>query len=347
MVESTLLRTALIYHPACLAHDTGVHVETADRLEMIMRAIAQRWGAPATDCPEQAPLEAIHAAHDADYVRTIAAIARRGGGLWDYDTVISPATYDAALFAAGAACRAVDRVLDPAGPGAAGAFALARPPGHHAGRDTAMGFCFFNNAAVAARYAQRAYGLRRVLIVDWDVHHGNGTQDIFYQDGTVAYFSTHQWPLYPGTGKWTERGAGGGEGAICNLPLPAGTDDWGYRAAFTEVLTPFARRVAPDLILISAGYDAHYADPLAQMAVSTGGFAILTGLVRDLAAELCQGRLAFLLEGGYNLNALAGSVVATLDRLNTGPGSEPALPDRPLSPAVRAALDRTIRHHQF
>ena len=341
------MHTALIYHPGCLAHDTGVHVERRERLEAILAAIGQRWGAVPLITPAPAALEAIHAVHDRAYVQQIAAIARRGGGLWDYDTVISPASYDAALLAAGAACRAVDCVLAPEAPPAHSAFALGRPPGHHACRDLAMGFCLFNNIAVAARYAQRAYGLRRVLIVDWDVHHGNGTQEIFYSDGTVGYFSTHQWPLYPGTGKWTESGAGAGAGAICNVPLPTGTDDAGYRAAFTEVLAPFARRFAPELILVSAGYDAHYADPLAQMAVSTGGYALLTGLVVALAAELCPGRLAFILEGGYNLEALGAGVVATLERLGAAPGASPDPPPRELAPAVRGAVDRALDHHHL
>jgi acetoin utilization deacetylase AcuC-like enzyme len=259
--------------------------------------------------------------------------------------VISRDSYTAALCAAGAACRAVDVVLAPAGPGA-GAFALGRPPGHHACRDLAMGFCLFNNVAVAARHAQREHGVERVLIVDWDVHHGNGTQEIFYADGSVGYFSTHQWPFYPGTGKWTERGVGSGEGSTCNVPLPAGTGDAGYVAAFAGVLVPFARRFAPDLILVSAGYDAHYADPLGQMAVSTRGFAALTGVVAGLATELCGGRLAFVLEGGYDLEALGAGVVATLECLNGTCVSRDAEPG-PLALPVQAALDRAIRQLQL
>lgn len=344
------LHTALIYHPGCLQHDTGLHVERAERLEAILRAVQQRY-TPALLTPEPASLSAVCAVHDVQYVETIAALAARGGGQWDYDTVISPGSYAAALLAAGAACRAVDCVLGPTGPAPGGTFALARPPGHHACRDIAMGFCLFNNVAIAARYAQQTYDVRRVLIVDWDVHHGNGTQDIFYRDGSVAYFSTHQWPLYPGTGRWSESGAGAGEGYICNVPLPPGTGDAGYQAAFAAVLLPFARRFAPDLILVSAGYDAHYADPLAQMAVSTAGFALLTQIVLDLAADLCGGRVAFVLEGGYDLDALAASVVATLECLNGDGPPRPAgaadrrLPDLPLP--VGAAIDRAIQHHQL
>ena len=343
MGSADSLRTRLIYHPLCLEHDTGRHVERRERLEATLAAIHRRYGAVPLEEPEPASLAAIETVHAPDYVRAVADIARRGGGLWDYDTVIGPRSFEAALCAAGAACAAVDAVVSDRAD--AGVFALGRPPGHHACPDIAMGFCLFNNVAVAARHAQRAHGVERVLIVDWDVHHGNGTQEIFYQDGTVAYFSTHQWPLYPGTGKWTESGAGAGLGCICNVPLPAGVGDSAYHAAFSEVLAPFARRFRPDLILVSAGYDAHYRDPLAQMAVTTGGFAMLTGLVADLADELCAGRLAFVLEGGYDLDALSSGLVATLERLNSRAGADPPLLE--LSPVTQTAIERAARHHHL
>jgi len=348
--------TALIYHPGMLAHDAGWgHLERAARLEAVLAGIGRQWGAVPIQVPEPAAVAALGAVHAPAYVQMIAAIAARGGGQWDSDTVISPASYEAARLAAGAACRAVDLALDPARAGGRSAFALGRPPGHHACADLAMGFCLFNNVAVAARHAQREHGVGRVLIVDWDVHHGNGTQDVFYMDPSVAYFSTHQWPFYPGTGKWSESGAGTGAGTTCNVALPAGTDDAGYQAAFVEALAPFARRFAPDLILVSAGYDAHHADPLGHMAVTSGGFAMLTGLVMDLAAELCAGRLAFVLEGGYDMGGLTQGVIATLERLNGLDLASRIVTDPPatsrhppaLSPTVRAALDRTLRHHQF
>lgn len=325
------MRTRLIYDPICLQHSGGRHhPERPERLGAILGAIEARWGAMELIQPDPAPFDTIALCHNPVYITAVQRMALRGGGLWDLDTEENEHTYDAARAAAGAALRAVDFAV-----AGSPAFALGRPPGHHALDDRAMGFCFFNNAAIAARYAQQAHGAARVLIVDWDVHHGNGTQATFYLDGTVAYFSLHQYPFYPMTGVLTERGAGAGDGAICNLPLPAGCGDADYLAAFRQVLTPFATRFQPDLIIVSAGYDAHEADPLAEMAITTGGFAALTAEVMALADRLCAGRLALVLEGGYSLDGLGAGVVATLDTLD---GTPPPAIFGPVSAPVQRVL---------
>ncbi len=213
--------------------------------------------------------------------------------------------------------RGVDLVLDGQ---AERAFSLARPPGHHATRDRPMGFCLFNSIAAAAVHARRR-GVQRVLIVDWDVHHGNGTQEIFYLKSDVLYFSVHQWPHWPGTGRMSETGVGEGVGATTNVPLPPGIGDAGYRQVFEQILVPLARRFAPELVLISAGYDAHAADPLSSMQLSTAGFGALTRITAELADELCDGRIVAGLEGGYHLEALADSVLETLRVLAGEPAS--------------------------
>jgi acetoin utilization deacetylase AcuC-like enzyme len=309
------MRTRLIYHPICLEHDGGWHhPERPARLGAVLGAIEARWGAMDLLTPDLAPVETIALCHDPRYIAAVEHMAQEGGGAWDLDTEENAHTYDAARAAVGAAVAAVDSAI-----GGTPAFALVRPPGHHALDDHAMGFCFFNNAAIAARHAQQTHGAARVLIVDWDVHHGNGTQAAFYQDGTVAYFSAHQYPFYPMTGVLTECGAGAGTGAICNLPLPAGCRDADYLAAFHQVLTPFAIHFRPDLIIVSAGYDAHEDDPLGGMVVTADGFAALTAEVAALADRLCGGRLALVLEGGYSLDGLGAGVVATLATMDGTP----------------------------
>jgi acetoin utilization deacetylase AcuC-like enzyme len=209
------------------------------------------------------------------------------------------------LLAVGGALQAVDQVVDRR---VRNAFVALRPPGHHAERDRAMGFCLFNNVAIAARYAQQQYGLKRVLIVDWDVHHGNGTQHAFEDDPSVLFFSTHQYPFYPGTGRASERGNGPGLGYTVNVPLAAGCGDQEYIEVFEKILYPAAQAFRPDLVLISAGFDAHREDPLAGMLVTEGGYERMTTIVREIAEQCCAGRLVSLLEGGYNLEALARSV---------------------------------------
>jgi acetoin utilization deacetylase AcuC-like enzyme len=307
----------LVYHPACLQHDSGFgHPESPERLRGILAALRQR-GINEDDLqrPDPVDLGLLAEVHDERYIAAVEEVARRGGAYWDADTLISPGSYEAALVAAGAAVGAVDAVMRG---DKHAAFALVRPPGHHALRASAMGFCLFNNIGVAAQHAVRDHALERVLIVDWDVHHGNGTQDLFYSRPDVLFFSTHQYPFYPGTGAIDETGAGAGEGYTVNVPLPAGVGDGGYKQVFEQVLVPLARRFRPQLILISAGYDAHVLDPLAGMAVTMAGFSEMALTVSELAGELCDGRVAAVLEGGYNIEALSMSVLTTIGALGVG-----------------------------
>jgi acetoin utilization deacetylase AcuC-like enzyme len=300
-------KTGLIYHPIYLLHETDGHPEKKERLTAILDKIQSE----KLDCdiinPAPATADFVSAVHAKRYIDQVDAICRQGGGYLDVDTVLSPRSYDAALMAAGGAMAAVDAVLAEYD----SAFALVRPPGHHAKTNRGMGFCIFNNIAIAARHAQ-SRGLKRVLIVDWDVHHGNGTNDIFYSDPSVLYFSTHQYPHYPGTGSADEVGDKGAEGTKVNVPLPAGTGDEGYLMAYREILKPIALEFQPDIILVSAGQDPHKDDPLGGMRLTSQGFGAIAGLVKDIANNCCQGRLAASLEGGYNLLASAEAVVAEI-----------------------------------
>ncbi len=298
-----------------LRHETPPdHPERPQRLTAISEALDQSGLRDAlTEVAEAAPVDRdlLEAVHRPEYVAEIARMARLGGGMLDPDTFVGADSSDVALRAAGGAVAAAVAVAEGR---AASAFALVRPPGHHALPDRAMGFCLFNNAAVAAVAARDRAGMRRILLLDWDVHHGNGTQAIFWRDPTVLYLSMHQENWYPYTGAGEEVGAGEGEGFTLNVPLPAETGDEGYRLVFEEVVVPLAGAFAPDLLLISAGYDAHFADPLSGMLVTAGGFRTMTELAVD-AAGRGGGRLAAVLEGGYDLPGLSTSVVATLEVL--------------------------------
>ncbi len=311
-----------VYNPIYLKHDTGQHVEVAARLEAIISHIEQTGLTSQLTLiePRPATVAEIALVHRREYIKEIEEKAARGGGWLDPDTVMSAGSYEAALYAAGGLIRAVEAVM--AGE-VASAFALVRPPGHHATSRQAMGFCLFNNIAIAARYALAEYKLERTLIIDFDVHHGNGTQEAFYDNPRVMYISTHQYPFYPGTGSIEETGSGAAKGTNINIPLPAGCGDAEYLKAFEQIIVPAAQRFNPQLILVSAGYDAHRADPLATMEVSVGGFVQMTETIKRLADELCGGRLALTLEGGYDLNALAASVKATFDVLLGNSASDP------------------------
>jgi acetoin utilization deacetylase AcuC-like enzyme len=308
------MKAGLVYDPIYLEHDTGDHVENSRRLVEAMSYLKE------TGTKEKlislparpASLEELEMIHAPEYISYVKSKAENGGGWLDPDTVMSPKSYAAALYAAGGVLAAVEAVMNGK---VDDAFALVRPPGHHATHDRAMGFCIFNNVAIAGEFALRKFNLNRVLIVDFDVHHGNGTQDAFYADPKVLYFSTHQYPFYPGTGWMDETGSGKGEGTTVNFPMATGWGDEEYLRAFNEVLVPVARRFQPHLILVSAGFDAHWADHLAMMKATITGFAQMTRILKELAAELCQGRLVFTLEGGYNLRVVASSIKATFDVL--------------------------------
>jgi acetoin utilization deacetylase AcuC-like enzyme len=300
-----------VRHPSSFRHDTGGHPESARRLTAIEEAMAERdWlGLERVEAPAatRAQLERVHTAAHVD---TIEAYSAKGGGMIDLDTVTSEGSWEAALHAAGGAIDATERLL--AGGDGGFAFCGLRPPGHHAESDKAMGFCLFNNVAVAAAHAIAECGAERVLILDWDVHHGNGTEEIFYGSSHVLYSSIHQSPLYPGTGAATDFGAGEGDGYTVNLPVPPGSGPDEFLALTQHVVAPIAREWRPGLLCISAGYDAHHDDPLANCELDDAAYADMAATMRDLAGELGV-PLLICLEGGYALAALARGVVATLD----------------------------------
>ncbi len=308
------------------------HPDCPERAE-VMDAVAARWRkrGGAVVAPRAATREQLARVHDADYLRRVSETSGRAVAL-DPDTYTSPESHDIALLAAGAAVDGVERVL---GGSHQTAFALVRPPGHHAERNCSMGFCLFNNVAVAARHA-RTLGAGRVAIVDFDVHHGNGTQHAFEADPDVLYVSMHQSPYYPGTGGSDEIGVGAGKGFTVNLPLEAGAVDDDYRLVFADIVVPVLRQFEPGLLLVSAGFDAHERDPLASMRLTAGAFGAMTSELRRVAEEYCGGRMALVTEGGYDLPALAASLDASVEVL-ASPLSEPQWP---MSPTSHVAPDR-------
>ena len=315
------------------------HPERPARAD-VMDVVATRWRERGTDvvAPPKATRDQLARVHDDAYLDSIEKTAGRAAKL-DPDTYTSPESYEIALLAAGAAVDAVERVMK--GPHRA-AMALVRPPGHHAERDRAMGFCVYNNVAVAAAHA-RVTGVAKVAIVDYDVHHGNGTQHIFESDPSVLYISTHQYPYYPGTGAADEIGRGAGRGFTVNLPLEVGAVDDDYRLVFDEVAVPILRQFAPGLLIVSAGFDAHERDPLGGMRVTTPAFAAMTMELRAVAEECCHGRIVAVTEGGYDLHALAASIDAVMETL-TGPVSDARWPSSWIaSTRGRASADAAKR----
>jgi acetoin utilization deacetylase AcuC-like enzyme len=300
-------------HPASAGHDTGDHPERAARILAIERHLDETgWrGFERRDSPRVAR-ELVELCHEPGYVAAIERLCAAGGGQIDNDTLVSTGSWEAALRSAGGAVAVVDALLQERLPAA---FAAGRPPGHHALRSRAMGFCLFNNVAIAAVHALTAHSLERVLILDWDVHHGNGTNDLFHSSANVLYASIHESPLYPGSGPASDRGSGAGEGFTLNMPVAPGSGDEEFCALVHSRVVPLAQEFRPQLILISAGYDAHAEDPLADCTVSEAGYATMTTAMRRLSEEL-QAPLGAVLEGGYALGALARSVAATLEALS-------------------------------
>jgi acetoin utilization deacetylase AcuC-like enzyme len=301
-------------HPSSLEHDTGAHPENASRIRAIDARLDEAgWpGLERLEAPA-ATREQLGRVHTEEHITAIEEFSARGGGMIDIDTIGSEGSFDAALHAAGGAVNAVDRLL--AGEDAF-AFCGLRPPGHHAEAARAMGFCLFNNIAVAAAHAIAAHGAGRVLVLDWDVHHGNGTEAIFAESDEVLYASIHEWPLYPGTGPADYTGTGAGEGFTVNLPVPPGAGSDDFLSLVQHVVVPIARDFGPGLIAISAGYDAHRDDPLADCAVDTEGYADMAATMRALAGDL-DVPILVCLEGGYDTGALADSVLATVQALES------------------------------
>jgi acetoin utilization deacetylase AcuC-like enzyme len=321
------MTTALIYDPIFLEHLTpGEHPEKPERLRAVLQVLEalhwmEREGLVHLS-PRAANEDELALVHTPAYIKRVQHASERAARIeaengrktqfFATDTYVSARSYEAATYAAGAPLTAIDAVLQGT---VDNAYCLVRPPGHHALADSAMGFCLFNNVAIAARYAIAKHGLERVMIIDYDVHHGNGTQDAFYAEPRVLYFSTHRAPFYPGTGLAEERGTGAALGTTVNVPLPAETDFGPYEAVFRQVMAPLADRFDPQLILVSAGFDAHWSDPLGGMYLSTAAFAKLNEVILKLAHDLCGGRLIMVQEGGYNIDAMAACAATCLNQL--------------------------------
>jgi len=336
--------TLLLTHEAMIEHDPGPgHPERPERLQAVLKRLKSFQDADVCWAqPTPASREAIERVHRPHYVDQLETLRGRRATL-DTDTAVSPASLQAAYLASGAAIDAVTAVV--AGR-ARRAFALVRPPGHHAESDRAMGFCLFNNIAIAAAHARASLGCRRIAIIDFDVHHGNGTQQAFYADADVLYISTHRWGIYPGTGSTREIGAAKGQGFNVNVPLPEGFGDGEYNAVFGSILVPVVDAFEPDLLLVSAGFDSHRDDPLGGMAVTEAGFGSMCATLCQLADRHAGGRIALVLEGGYDLQALAASVAACVDVLRA---QEPPAP-RPSSHAageVAEVIEKVCSVHRL
>lgn len=293
-------------------HATGSHPERAERIRAVKAALeeAHLFDTCRVVRPIPATVESIGLVHDQRLIELIHDVAESGGGWLDPDTYVSPDSFDIAMLAAGGVTQALEAALN-----GLPAFAFIRPPGHHAEPRRSMGFCLFNNVAVAVEEVRRKHGIERIAILDWDVHHGNGTQAAFWSDPDVLFVSLHQYPFYPGTGGSDESGGYDASGMTLNIPMAAGSGDADYRRAFEDRVLPAIQVFRPDLIVVSAGFDAHAEDPLANMRVTTDGFRWMAGMIADMALDVCEGRLALALEGGYNLQSLGESVVTVIEEI--------------------------------
>ena len=309
-----MARSAVVIDPEYLKHDPGqFHPERPERLKVLLDLAGELDSNSFQLLPPRPAIrKEIETCHASDYIEVVRSTSQRNRYALDGDTVTCRDSFGVGLLAVGGFLRLLDAI---AAGEARNGFALVRPPGHHALRDRAMGFCLFNTVAIGARHVRRHYGAERVLIMDWDVHHGNGTQEAFYRDRSVLYLSTHQYPYYPGTGAAEEVGEGDGEGYTVNVPLPAGCGDGEYLRAFREIVVPIAEKYTPDWILVSAGFDPHARDPLGGMNVTESGFGAMASMLLDLAEQHAGGKIGFLLEGGYDLAALKNSVVSVLEQM--------------------------------
>ncbi|PJF27725.1 MAG: histone deacetylase [Phototrophicales bacterium] len=302
------MTTAYITHPDYVHHDIPNHPERPARMKAIWKLLDEEGLSARMKAytPSPATDEHLLMVHTPDYLAEIAQAQKEGYGIrFTVDTILLPETAITARLSAGGGICAVDALMQGE---ANNALVITRPPGHHAVANSAMGFCYFNNIAIATRYAQQVYGIERVMIVDYDVHHGNGTQDIFYDDNTVMFVSTHQSPLYPGTGGLNETGEGKGKGYTVNIPIPAGHGDTSYAQIYERIIWKVAEKFMPQLIMISAGFDAHWDDPLASMRLSLAGYHHLDSQLIRMAQQFCMGKIIFMLEGGYNTDTLARGI---------------------------------------
>ena len=337
-----MVKTGIVRDPRYLEHITSeYHPENHHRLEVIHEMLddGDMAGKFIEIPPRFATEEEIEFVHTPEYISRVAATADQPHTMLDPDTHTSPKSYEAAKLAVGGLLESIDGVMNGE---IDNSFAFVRPPGHHAESDRGMGFCLFNNVAVGARYAIEKYSLERILIVDWDLHHGNGTQNAFYNDPKVLYFSTHQFPYYPGTGSFHETGAGDGKGFTVNVPLSGGQGDGDYARIFERILKPICLQLQPRFILVSAGFDIYFRDPLGAMKITPKGFARLTKILLEIADRNCEGKIAFVLEGGYHLEGLKESVKAVLKELKGESVllEEEINKEEAISPSIDSVIDR-------
>jgi acetoin utilization deacetylase AcuC-like enzyme len=336
-------QTGVVIDPDYLKHDPGeFHPERPERIKVLL-GLAEELDSEKFRLipPKSATRSEIELCHDADYISLVESTSRRNRYALDGDTVTSRDSFAVGLLAVGGFLRVLDSIAAGESPNG---FALVRPPGHHALSDRAMGFCLFNTIAIGAEYLKQKHGAKRILIMDWDVHHGNGTQYAFYADPSVLFISTHQYPYYPGTGAMTEVGVGPGEGYTINVPLPAGCADEEYLHAFHEIIVPAANRFEPEWVLVSAGFDSHERDPLGGMGVSEEGFRAMARMMLDVADRFAARRIAFLLEGGYDLAALKNSVAAVLETMQQRTVRHEET--RVATSSIRALLQRIHQVHE-